>query len=302
MWPSLPYITAQGSQKSNTFLGLTAEGGEPDRSSSRCRSPSSGSFAASAVFIDRVPPCGEQKGLQVNESALRPESTREVQLLHEIGSRIAAADPFHAVLDRIVEVVTEAVRCDSCFIYVLERDHLILRASMNPHADVIDRLNLSMGEGITGWAAKHKRPAAVSERAWEDARFARKPSLEEDRFEAFLAVPVLCRGKLVGVINVQHREPHRHTEHEIRLISLIGYLVGAEVELAHMEFENSQLTQRLETRKLMDRAKGILQRDLGLDEEAAYLMLQKQSRQKRKTIREMAEIVILMEDMRRSSK
>jgi uroporphyrinogen-III synthase len=106
----------------------------------------------------------------------------------------------------------------------------------------------------------------------------------------------------VGAINMQHREPHHHSKREIKLITMIGYLVGAEVELARMEYEKTQLADQLETRKVMERAKGILQRELSIDEEAAYLMLQKQSRQKRKPLREIAEAIILMDDLKRGKK
>jgi len=63
-------------------------------------------------------------------------------------------------------------------------------------------------------------------------------------------------------------------------------MAGAEIEVARLETENSDLSQQLETRKLVERAKGILQRDLGLTEEQAYLSIQRQSRQKRKTMKE----------------
>lgn len=227
------------------------------------------------------------------------EESGDIDLLHEIGSRMAAADPFHEVLARVIDMVTVAVRCDSCFIYVLEKDKLILRASKNPHNDVVDQLEMSMGQGVTGWVAKHRQTVSLPAKAWTDPRFAKIMNLPEDRFEAFLAVPILCRGKLVGVINLQHSEPHHHSQREIRLITLIGYLVGAEIEMARIELEKSQLADQLESRKLMERAKGLLQRELNIDEETAYLMLQKQSRQKRTSLREIAEAVILLEDLRR---
>ncbi|HEY1648766.1 MAG TPA: ANTAR domain-containing protein [Terracidiphilus sp.] len=223
----------------------------------------------------------------------------DIDLLHEIGSRMAATDSSHEVLTRIIDMMTVAVRCDSCFIYVLEKDKLVLRASKNPHSDVVDLLEMDMGQGLTGWVAKHRQTVTLPSKAWTDARFAKFENLPEDRFEAFLAVPILCRGRLVGVINLQHRESHHHSQREIRLITLIGYLVGAEIELARMEFEKSQLASQLENRKLMERAKGLLQRELSIDEETAYLMLQKQSRQKRKSLREIAEAVILIEDLKR---
>jgi len=78
--------------------------------------------------------------------------------------------------------------------------------------------------------------------------------------------------------------------------------VGAEIEMARLEGENSSLLEKLETRKLLERAKGILQRDLGIDEEQAYLTLQRQSRQKRKSLREIAGAVVLGEEIRRRSR
>jgi uroporphyrinogen-III synthase len=222
-----------------------------------------------------------------------------IDALHEIGSSIAAADPLHAVLDRLVAFVTTIVSCDSCFVYVLEGDQLVLRASKTPHSDVVDRLTLKVGEGITGWVAANRSPVAVGHRAWEDPRFQTFNELPEDRFEAFLSVPVLSRGKLVGVINVQHRQPHHHASAEIRLISTLGFMVGAEIETARLEGENVELTEQLETRKVVDRAKGILQRDLGLSEEEAHLAIQRQSRQRRKSKKEIAEAIVLGDELRK---
>jgi two-component system, response regulator PdtaR len=227
------------------------------------------------------------------------DEASDIEMLHEIGRRIAAADPFHEVLARIIEMVTAAVRCDSCFIYVLDQNKLVLRASKNPHADVVDLLEIAVGKGVTGWVAEHCQTVALPAKAWTDPRFTKIAKLPEDRFEALLAVPILCHGRIVGVINLQHRETHHHTQREIRLITMIGYLVGAELELARMEYERAQLANELENRKVMERAKGILQREMGINEESAYFMLQKQSRQKRKPLREIADAIILVDDLRR---
>jgi signal transduction protein with GAF and PtsI domain len=234
-------------------------------------------------------------------SALKDENqeSAHIEFLHELGSRIAAADPLHGVLTRVVDFVSSVVKCDACLVYVLEGDKLVLRASKIPHAGVVDTLGLPLGQGITGWVAQNLEPVAIPANAAGDARFKPFGELPEDRFEAFLSVPILSRGKLVGVINVQHRREHHHTQREIRLISTIGFLVGAEVELARLETAHSELSDKLETRKVVERAKGILQRDLQLDEESAYAMLRKQSRQKRKSMREIAEAVILGDDLRR---
>jgi uroporphyrinogen-III synthase len=241
-----------------------------------------------------------RQDLDPEQSVDRTGDVSDMDALHEIGSRIAAADPIHGVLARVVHFVSSLVRCDSCFAYVLEDDVLVLRASKNPHPEAVDRLTLRLGHGITGWVAEHRQPVAVSESAFEDPRFQLFNELPEDRYQAFLSVPVVSRGKLVGVINVQHRQPHHHRPREIQLISTIGFLVGAEIEMARLECENTKLAERLEERKLIDRAKGILQRDLGLTEEEAYLTLQRQSRQRRKSKRDIAEAIIIGDEVRRA--
>jgi len=226
----------------------------------------------------------------------------QVNVLHHTVTRIASADGFHQALDRVLDFAVELVKCDSCFIYVLSGEDLILRASKNPHQELLDRLKLRIGQGITGWVAEHREPVAVFKEAYKDPRFQRFNELPEDRYEAFLSVPLFSRGRLVGVMNLQHGDPHVYTEREIGLLATVGSLAGAEIELARLESQNTELSQQLETRKIVERAKGILQRDLGLTEEQAYLSIQRQSRQKRKTMKEIAEAIILSEEVKSGSK
>ena len=94
-----------------------------------------------------------------------------VDFLHEIGGRLAAAGGFHEVLDRVVEFASALVKCDSCLIYALEGEHLVLRASKNAHPNVGDRLKLRVGQGITGWVAEHQSCVALATNAAADPRF-----------------------------------------------------------------------------------------------------------------------------------
>lgn len=223
-----------------------------------------------------------------------------IGVLHEIGERIAAADPLHRVLKLVVELVSGVVKCDSCFIYVLEGSELVLRASQNPHAEVLDRLKIRMGQGITGWVAEHKKPVAIATGAALDRRFQPFYELPEDRFEAFLSVPISCRDKLVGVINVQHREPHPHTLGEIQLISTIGFLVGPEIELVRLDEESARSSELSEALEIVERAKELLRSELDLSEEGAAAMLQRESRQRRKSMKEISEAILLAQEILRT--
>ena len=225
-----------------------------------------------------------------------------LDFLHDLGTRIAAADPLHEVLDEIVEFVAEHVSCDSCFIFVLEGEELVLRASKNPHPEVLDRLRMRVGQGITGWVAEHREPVALSEHAALDPRFKMFTELPEDNYEAMLSVPVISRGRVVSVINVQHRETHSYTPREVKAISTIGHLVGAAIEMARLENEVIQLSDKLATRKVVERAKGVMQRDLSISEEEAYAMIQRQARQRRKSMKEISEAILLADELKKGNR
>jgi uroporphyrinogen-III synthase len=200
------------------------------------------------------------------------------------------------VLRQVVAFATSIVKCDSCFVYVLEDDELVLRASRNPHPEMVDRLKLKVGEGITGWVAEHREPVAVARNASDDPRFKLFNELPEDRFEAFLSVPLVSRGRIVGVVNLQSRKPRVYSRREIGLLSTIGFLVGAEIELARLEGENSRLVDQLETGKAVERAKGLLQRYLGISEAGASLILKQESKKRGKPVRDIAESIVRDEE------
>jgi signal transduction protein with GAF and PtsI domain len=225
--------------------------------------------------------------------AIRGTIADEIGWLHEVQTHIAGEAPLHETLRLMADSAAEVVDCDSCFVYVLENSELVLRASKNPHANIVTRLKLSVGQGSTAYVTQHLQPLVLAHNAFRDPRFRVFNELSEERDEAFLSVPILCRGKAVGLINLQHREPHDYARRQIQLISTLGFLVGAAIEIAQLEEKNAQLSQELEDRKVLERAKGIMQREMGLSEEEAYLSLQKRSRQLRRPLREVAEAVIL---------
>ena len=227
------------------------------------------------------------------------EGDVRLEFLHRISVRFGDADPWHEVLDQIVEFFNCIVGADSCFIYGLEGAQLVLRASKNPHPESVGNIRIPVGEGITGWVAARREVVAIAQGAMRDRRFRRFRQLPEDGFEAFLSVPILAGGRLIGVLNLQHRKCHEHSPQEIKLVATVGHLVGAEIERARLDSEVTKLTGQLETRKLLERAKGILQRDLGLTEEQSYLKLQQESRRRRIPMKQVAEAVVLSDDLRR---
>jgi len=236
--------------------------------------------------------------------------TSQVALLHRISSIVSSELSLDEMLGEIVGLTAQVTECDACLVYLLEREtgEIVLRASQVPHAADLGNLRIKMGEGVTGWVAEHKSVVALASNAGSDRRFKRFPALIEDTYDAFLSVPLVSGGDIIGVINVHHREMHEHSSDEVALLTFVGEQMGGAISKSVLEEQNAKLLEetlemkrQLETRKLVERAKGILQQKHALSEEEAYLRLRNESRRLRRPMRDLAEAIILAEDLSRKS-
>jgi len=160
---------------------------------------------------------------------------QQLRLFQKISRFMVREMSLQEVLQGIVSLIVEFMECDSCLVYLLDRDQLVLCASNTPHPSTIGKVKLRLSEGLTGWVARERRLLAISRESYKDPRFKYFGELPEDTFEAFLSAPVIARNRVVGVINVQHRAPHQHTGSEMEVLTTVGEQVGCMLVLARME-------------------------------------------------------------------
>ena len=165
----------------------------------------------------------------------------EIRLLRHIVDITSSDLDLDRILQEIVKIVNEITDADSIFIYLFDdqKKNLVLRASKVPHKKELGKINLKIGEGITGWVAKENKPVAIRKQAYQDSRFKSFNVLPEDKYEAFLSAPVVYKGKAIGVINVQHRKPHAYSLNLVNLMQTIAKQVGGVIEHARL-FEDTQ--------------------------------------------------------------
>lgn len=242
-------------------------------------------------------------------SVMEPPSS-QIALLHRVSNIVSSELSLDEMLGEIVGLTVQVTECDACLVYLIEREthEIVLRASQVPHQTDLGNIRLKTGEGVTGWVVEHRSVVALPENAALDRRFKRFQALVEDTYEAFLSVPLVSGGDVIGVINVHHRDPHYHTPDEISLLTFVGEQMGGAItksflaeENARLQDETAEMRRQLETRKIVERAKGILQHRHTLTEEEAYLRLRNESRRLRRPMRELAEAIILSEDLSRKS-
>jgi signal transduction protein with GAF and PtsI domain len=243
-------------------------------------------------------------------TCLMEPPTSQVALLHRISNIVSSEISLDEMLGEIVGLTVQVTACDACLVYLIEHEsnEMVLRASQMPHQADLGNIRIKVGEGVTGWVAEHRSVVALPQNAAADARFKHFQALVEDTYQALLSVPLVTSGEVIGVINVHHREPHQHTPDEIALLTFVGEQMGGAISKSVLEEENARLLEetqemkrQLETRKLVERAKGILQYRQNLTEEEAYLRLRNESRRLRRPMRELAEAIILAEDLSRKS-
>jgi uroporphyrinogen-III synthase len=164
---------------------------------------------------------------------LRLQKTeRQLRLLQKISRLMVRELSLQEILKSVVALVVEFTECDSCLVYLLDKDELVLCEANTPNQQAIGKIRLKISEGLTGWVARERRLLAIPREAHRDPRFKAFGELPEDAYEAFLSAPLIARNRVVGVINVQHRMPHQHDGHEMEVLTTVGEQVGCVLALA----------------------------------------------------------------------
>ena len=136
------------------------------------------------------------------------EKSAEVELLHEVAAGVAAATVLEEMLEFIAETAVRVTQTDSASIYVLDepKGELILRAVKDAPHGVLGRLQLKIGEGITGWVAREMQPVVLDRAAYHDPRFKDLPGPARPAVpELPLSVPMVAKNQFIGVLNVKTR-------------------------------------------------------------------------------------------------
>ncbi len=214
------------------------------------RSGKSQEQEATAASLRELPPEQELEALRFRVSDLEKriaEKNLEADALREIGVAIGSMLDIDKMLRKVAEIVIKVTGTDLCLIYLLDesKNELVLRGASGPSKDVVGKIRLKVGEGITGWVAQRQQPVVINKEAWRDERFKAVPKLQQDRYQSMLSVPLRGAQELVGVINVRTNPPTDYTKTQISLLDSIARQVGGAVEnynrFRSMEQRASQL-------------------------------------------------------------
>ncbi len=171
------------------------------------------------------------------------ERNAEGEALRRIGEAMGSLFDLEEMLKAVAGVAVQVTGTDSSQVYLFNDAHdtLVLRAVTDGSGEVIGKLRLKVGEGLTGWVAQHKEAVALGHHAHQDARFKFVPELQEDKYQSILSVPLIYRGDVLGVINVRTEKEHEYTQTQVRLLQSIASQISGAIE-------NSRQYRKLEKR------------------------------------------------------
>ena len=149
----------------------------------------------------------------------------------------------HEVSQRVAALVTAATSSDVCFVHLVDEDlrRVVLAGATPPFDELVGSIQLALGEGIAGWVAKHAQPAVVPDK-WKDSRYRYIPELRGEEFASMVSVPMLVRGRVVGVLNVHSRAPRNYGDGDLVLLTQVANLMARAIE-------NARLYRRLAERE-----------------------------------------------------
>ncbi len=222
----------------------------------------------------------------------------QVKALSKISKAIVSDLYLEDILRLIVTVTAETMDSNICSLMLIDEKNkeLLIRATQSISEEYIKKMPLKVGEGVAGKVAKENKPMIVKD-VTKEKEYRHKDIAKKAGLCSLLCVPLAVKGKVIGVINCYTSKPHDFTESEIDLLTSIANQAAVAIENTELMVKSKVIQEELETRKRLERAKGILMRQQKITEEEAYLRLQKYSMDNRKSIREIAEAIILAEGL-----
>jgi signal transduction protein with GAF and PtsI domain len=223
---------------------------------------------------------------------------KQIKALSEISQAISSDQYLDNILKLIVTVTANVMDSKICSLWVLDEKEKVLkiRATQAISEAYLKERSLKLGEGIVGYVAEQNKSLSILD-VLKEPRYKEKELARKEGLVSMLSVPLIVKDKVIGVINVYTSYPHEFTETERAVLTTVANQAAICIENTELMVKTKVIQEELETRKLVERAKGVLMKSHGLDEEDAFKRIRKTSMDTRKTMREVAEAILLTDRM-----
>ncbi|MDD5595862.1 MAG: GAF domain-containing protein [Candidatus Omnitrophica bacterium] len=227
---------------------------------------------------------------------------KQIELLSKVANLITSGLYLEELLKIIVQITAEIMNSKICSLMLLdpEKKELVVKATQSISESYNKKPNVKLGEGIAGIVAKENKPICVLD-VKKDARYLNQDVAKKESLCALASVPLAVKGRVIGVLNVYTSKKHKFSKPEIDVLTAVASQAAVAIENAELDLKVRSAEEALTTRKLVERAKDILSQEANISASEAFRLIQKQSMDTRKSMREIAEAIILAKDLKNKS-
>ena len=219
-------------------------------------------------------------------------------LLYEISHAIVSDRYLDEILTMIVHLTARVTGSSLCSIMLLndKKDHLEIKATQSLSTKYRSKPPLPVKGSVSGRAVLMKKPVAVM-KVMDDSEFLLRDVAVSDGLVSLLAIPMMIKNNVIGVFNCYTSVEHEFSEEEIQILAVIANQAAIAIENTQLLADKITAVEALEERRKVEKAKGILMRRHRISEPESYRLLQKQSMDKRRALGEIADAIIVSEEI-----
>ena len=238
-----------------------------------------------------------QVGGAIENARLYDQMTRkalQLDTLSQVSETVSSNRLIDDVLQLIVTMTAQMMGSKICSIMLLDdtTNELRIGATQSLSEQYRRKPNVRVGQSISGRAVQQRRPIIVTD-VTQEKDFMYRELAQREGLCSLLCVPMMVREKAIGVINSYTSKVHVFTTEDVKLLQAIGNQAAIAIDHTTLLEKSFEMQEALQVRKLLDRAKGYLMRSKKLSEEEAFKLIQRQSMDLRKSMREIAEAILL---------
>ncbi len=229
------------------------------------------------------------------------ENDKYIKALMDISRAINSDQYLEDILKLIVMVTARVTGVEICSLWLIDESakskKIRLKATQAIDQDYVKDRTLDMDEGVVGFVATSKEPLLIKN-VLEEPRFKEKEMARNLGLVSMVGIPLMVKDdKMVGVLNCFTSEHHEFTETEVNLITVVANQAAVAIMNSELVVKTKVIQEELETRKMVERAKEILMQRREMEVDEAYRWIQKRSMDSRKSIRKIAEAIMLSEEL-----
>ena len=218
---------------------------------------------------------------------------KQIEALSKVANLITSGLYLEELLRLIVNVTAEIMDSKICSLMLVDpqEKELVIKATQSISEAYNKKPNIKLGEGIAGKVALNNKTICVLD-VRKDKRYLNQEIAKKEGLVSLASVPLAVKGKVIGVLNCYTSKKHHFTKSELAVLTTLANQAAIAIENAELDIRARTAEEELTNRKLIERAKDILSQDLNILPMQAYRLIQKQSMDSRKPMREIAEAIV----------